>query len=204
MSSGIETFTLGVEEEYQIVDETTRELAPRGAQLLPVAERALGDDVQPELQSSMIEIATPVCKTLGDVRREVEHARRNVISAARRNGSRIAAAGTHPFSAWSAQSITPKDRYRQIATDFGQLAHETVIFGCHVHVGLESRDIALDVMNRVRSQLSPLLALAANSPFWLGEDSSYASFRTEVWSRWPLSGPPLHFSTRNEYDELIG
>ena len=203
MSAAIETFTLGVEEEYQIVDAVTRRLTAREALLLPAAEKALGDDVQPELQSSMIEIATPVCATLAEVRRELTHARRNVIAAARRNESRIAAAGTHPSSAWSDQSITPKDRYRKIATDFGQLAHETVIFGCHVHVGLESREVALDVLNRVRARLAPLLALTANSPFWLGEDSDYASFRTLVWSRWPMSGPPLAFDSKDEYDELI-
>ncbi|GAC1543945.1 MAG: glutamate--cysteine ligase [Vulcanimicrobiaceae bacterium] len=203
MSLGIDAFTMGVEEEYQIVDATTRELAARQARLLPVAEKTLSDAVQPELQLSMIEIATPVCGTLADVRRELERARHDVIEAARTNGSRIAAAGTHPFSAWSEQPITPKERYRKIASDFGQVARETVIFGCHVHVGLENRDVALDVMNRVRSQLSPLLALSANSPYWLGADSSYASFRTEVWSRWPMSGPPLAFASKDEYDELI-
>ncbi len=194
---------MGVEEEYQIVDPATRELAARQARLLPVVEKALDDAVAPELQLSMIEIATPVCGTLADVRRELVRARRDVIAAARQNESRIAAAGTHPFSAWSDQPITPKERYRKIVSDFGQVARETVIFGCHVHVGLESREIALDVMNRVRSQLSPLLALSANSPFWLGADSAYASFRTEVWSRWPMSGPPLAFASKDEYDELI-
>ena len=203
MPIGIDTFTLGVEEEYQIVDAATRALAPREAHVLPIAAETLGDEVQPELQSSMIEIGTPVCKTLADVRRELVRARRGVIDAARRDGLRIAAAGTHPFSAWSDQSITPKERYRTLAADFGQLARETVIFGCHVHVGLENRDIALDVMNRVRFRLSPLLALTANSPFWLGEDSDYASFRTLVWSRWPMSGPPLAFASKDEYDTLL-
>lgn len=204
MPTSIETFTRGVEEEYQIIDPITRALAGRQQKLLPEAEKTLGDDVQPELQLSMIEIATPVCATLADVRRELHHARSNVVDAARSNGSRIGAAGTHPFSAWSDQSITPKDRYREIVADFGRVARETVIFGCHVHVGLEKRAIALDVMNRVRARLSPLLALAANSPFWLGEETNYASFRTELWSRWPLSGPPLAFQSEREYDELIG
>jgi carboxylate-amine ligase len=203
MAAAIESFTLGVEEEYQIVDASTRALVGRESRLLPVAAATLGDAVQPELQSSMIEIATPVCKTLADVRRELSRARRGVIDAAVENGSRIAAAGTHPFSAWSDQRITNKERYKKIAADFGTIANETVIFGCHVHVGIENRDVAIDVLNRVRAQLFPLLALSANSPFWLGEDTSYASFRTEVWSRWPLSGPPLAFASTAEYDELI-
>lgn len=203
MAAGIDTFTLGVEEEYQIVDAATRELAPRQAQLIPEAEKALGDKVQPELQLSMIEIGTPVCTTLADVRRELTRSRRSLIDAAHKNGSRIAAAGTHPFSIATDQPITPKERYETIASDYGQIARETVIFGCHVHIGLENREATLDVMNRVRSQLSPLLALTANSPFWRGEDSRYASFRTEVWSRWPMSGPPLPFASKDEYDALI-
>ena len=203
MAAAIDTFTLGVEEEYQIVDAETRELAPRQARLLPDGKKALGDNVQPELQLSMIEIGTPVCTTRADVRRELIRGRRSLIDAAHRNGSRIAAAGTHPFSSATDQPITPKERYETIASDYGQIARETVIFGCHVHVGLENREASLDVMNRVRSQLSPLLALAANSPFWRGEDSRYASFRTEVWSRWPMSGPPLPFASKDEYDALI-
>ena len=160
MQLGIETFTLGVEEEYQIVDPATRALAPRQQRVLPEAEEALGDDVQPELQLSMIEIATPVCKTLRRrPRRARATARTGVIDAAKSNGSRIAAAGTHPFSRWSDQPITPKPRYREIARDFGELARETVIFGCHVHVGIPEREVAIGVLNRVRARLSPLLAL---------------------------------------------
>ena len=203
MQLGIETFTMGVEEEYQIVDPATRALAPRQQRVLPEAEKALGDDVQPELQLSMIEIATPVCKTLADVRAALVTARKGVIDAANSNGSRIAAAGTHPFSSWADQPITPKTRYREIARDFGELARETVIFGCHVHVGIPEREVAIGVLNRVRARLSPLLALAANSPFWLGADTQYASFRTEVWSRWPLSGPPQPFASKAEYDSTI-
>ncbi len=200
---GIETFTLGVEEEYQIVDPATRGLAQRQQRVLPAAEEALGEAVQPELQLSMIEIATPVCTTLADVRAAVVGARKGVIDAAKGVGSRIAAAGTHPFSPWSDQLITPKPRYRGIASDFGQVARETVIFGCHVHVGIPDRGDAIGVLNRVRARLSPLLALAANSPFWLGQDTGYASYRTEVWSRWPLSGPPLPFAAKAEYDATI-
>ena len=203
MPVGIETFTLGVEEEYQIVDATTRALVARQERLLPDAERVVGEDVQPELQTSMIEIATPVCATLSDVRRELVRARRGVIDAAKAHGSDIAAAGTHPFSSWQDQAITPKERYRDLAERFGLLARETVIFGCHVHVAIENREAVLDVMNRVRARLWPLLALAANSPFWLGADSDYASYRTLVWSRWPMSGPPLAFASKDDYDALI-
>jgi len=204
MSLPVDTFTLGVEEEYQIVDAHSRALVPRQQRILPFAERRLGEEVQPELILSEIEIATPICSTLADVRAAVLRGRKHVIAAAQRSGSRIAAAGTHPFSKWSEQIITPKDRYQGLARDYQQLARETVIFGFHVHVGIAERDVRIRVMNRVRARLSPLLALAANSPFWLGEDSGYASFRTEVWSRWPLSGPPLPFASTEEYDAVIG
>lgn len=203
MALPIERFTLGVEEEYQIVDGTTLALAGRQADVLPRAERELGSAVAPELQQSMIEIATPICSTLADVRRELERARKRVVSAARERGSRIAAQGTHPFSDWREQTITKKPRYREIKAMYGLIANETVVCGCHVHVALPGRDVAIDAMSRVRSQLAPLLALSANSPYWLGTDSHYASFRTEIWSRWPTAGPPLGFDSEGEYDDLV-
>lgn len=123
--------------------------------------------------------------------------------AAEREGSRIAAAGTHPFSHWEEQHLTPKDRYYGIAQDYAQLAREHLIFGCHVHIGIKDREAAIQVMNRVRPWLAPLLALASNSPFWLGEDTGYASFRTEIWRRWPFAGTPMVFASRAEYDGLI-
>ncbi len=203
MPLGIEAFTIGVEEEYQIVDNKTRKLAQRQQPLMSLAERTLGKDVQPELQLSQIEIATPVCSTLAEVRRALLRARLEIINAAKAWECRICAAGTHPFSIWSDQPITPKTRYRGIARDFQQVARESVIFGFHVHIGIADREDAIGVMNRVRTRLSPLLALAANSPFWLGDDTGYASFRTELWSRWPMSGPPLFFKSIAEYEALV-
>ncbi len=112
MASESDDFTIGVEEEYQIIDPVTRELNSRVKQILPIARKALGEEVQPEAQLSQIEIGTPICRTLGDVRRELVHSRREVIAAAAKEGNRIAAAGTHPFSHWEDQQITPKDRYK--------------------------------------------------------------------------------------------
>ena len=198
-----ETFTLGVEEEYQIVNAETRELRPDAKRVLPRAQQTLGDEVTNELYQSQIEIATPICQTLSDVRADLKRSRAVVIEAARRNGDRIAASGTHPFSHWDAQQVTPKDRYRGIAADYGQIGRELVIFGCHVHVGLHDREIAVQVMNRVRVWLAPLLALSTNSPFWVGDDTGYGSFRTELWSRFPMSGPPLVFKDKAEHDGLV-
>ncbi|MDQ3803507.1 MAG: carboxylate-amine ligase [Acidobacteriota bacterium] len=203
MPERAEEFTVGVEEEYQIVHAGTRELRPRAATVLPEARSKAGDNVQPELYLSQIEIGTPVCRTLADVRAEIVRLRREVIRAAERDGSRIAAAGTHPFSHWEDQQLTPKARYLGIAQDYQQLAREQLIFGCHVHVGILDREAAIQVMNRTRPWLPVMLALAANSPFWLGADTGYASFRTEIWRRWPMAGTPHVFASRAEYDALV-
>lgn len=204
--SSTEDFTIGVEEEYQIVHPETRELRAASARILPQAERAEDvekGEVQPELFLSQIEIGTPICQTLADVRAELMRLRRELVAAAERDGSRIAAAGTHPFSHWEDQEITPQARYIGIAQDYQQLAREQLIFGCHVHVGIKDKEAAINVMNRTRPWLAPILALAANSPFWLGVDTGYSSFRTEIWRRWPMSGTPQVFASRAEYDALV-
>ena len=202
MSPQKERFTIGVEEEYQIIHPDTYQLSSSSSAMLPTAQEALGDKAQPELQLSQVEAATPICQNLQEARAAIINMRREMIAAAAQQGKGLAAAGTHPFSHWKSQHITPKERYQGIATDYQQLAREP-IFGCHVHIGIEDREMALQVMNRARIWLSPLLALAANSPFWLGEDTGYASFRTLMWSRWPTSGQPQHFISLAEYQALL-
>jgi carboxylate-amine ligase len=203
MAGETEDFTIGVEEEYQIINPRTRELSSRAKHILPIAEKALGSDVQPEVMRSQIEIGTPICRTLADVRAELVRMRREVIAAAAKDGNKIAAAGTHPFSHWEEQQLTPKERYQGLMRDYQQLAREFIIFGCHVHVGIKDRDAAIGVMNRARVWLAPLLALSANSPFWLGTDTGYASFRTEIWGRWPLAGVPFIFESYADYEALV-
>src|SRR5919112_2723024 len=168
MSGKMEEFTVGVEEEYQITHPETRELRSRAQSILTEAREAVGDLVTPEMYLSQIEIGTPVCRTLAEVRAELTRLRREVNAAAEQHGSRIAAAGTHPFSHWEDQELTPGRRYAGIAAEYEQLAREQLIYGCHVHVGIKDREAAIQVMNRVRPWLAVLLALAANSPFWLG------------------------------------
>ncbi len=203
MAPETEDFTIGVEEEYQIIDPATRELRSRAKHILPIAQKVLGEEVQPEAQLSQIEIGTPICRTLAEVRTALADRRREVIAAAKKDGNQIAAAGTHPFSHWEEQQLTPKDRYKSLERDYQQLTRELVIFGCHVHVGISSREAAIQVMNRARIWLAPLLALSANSPFWLGTDTGYASYRTEIWSRWPLSGVASIFESHAEYEDLV-
>ncbi|GAB3492982.1 carboxylate-amine ligase [Spirosoma knui] len=204
MATKSEEFTIGVEEEYQIIHPDTRELRSRVQAILPKAQATLGDQVTPELYRSQIEIGTSICHTVSDVRQELTHLRRHVIEAAEKEGSRIVAAGTHPFSHWENQKITAKKRYEQLATSYQQLAREQLIFGCHVHVGIPNREMAIQVMNRSRPWLASLLALASNSPFWLGVDTGYASFRTELWGRWPTTGVPQVFESWSEYERVVG
>jgi carboxylate-amine ligase len=171
--------------------------------VLPAARPDLGDRVQPELYRSQVEMNTPVCATLGEVRDAVRRGRRALAEAAEGEGLRLAAAGTHPFSHWRDQTVTEKTRYRNLAQDHRQVFREQVVFGCHVHVGIQDREAAVQTMNRVRPWLPVLLALSANSPYWLGADTGYASYRTEVWNRWPMAGMPQAFASRAEYDRLV-
>jgi carboxylate-amine ligase len=203
MAGTADDFTIGVEEEYQIINPETRELRPRASRVLPKARKDLGDEVTNEFYESQIEIGTPVCHTLSDVRAELVRLRRGVVQAAQRDRSRIAAAGTHPFSHWEGQPVVHKTRYLELQGDFQQLARESIIFGCHVHIGIADREEAIQVMNRCRPWLPPMIALAASSPFWLGAETGYASYRTQLFSRWPMAGMPQDFASRAEYDELV-
>lgn len=203
MPTNTTDFTLGIEEEYLIVDPQTRELDSAAARVLPRAQRMLGEQVQPELQLSQVESVSPVCHTLAEIRQSLIQQRRSLIEATAAIGKKLAASATHPFSYWGDQQVHPKERYQSLLREFQQLAREQGIQGCHVHVGLPDPALAHAIFSRLRSWLTPLLALTANSPFWLGEDSGYASFRTEVWMRWPLSGPPPAFASLEEYRELV-
>lgn len=150
-----------------------------------------------------LEVGTSVCRTLAEVRADITRLRRAVITAAERDGCRIAASGTHPFSHWEDQRLTPKSRYFGIADDYQQLAREQIICGCHVHVGIADREDAIHVMNRCRPWLATLLALAANSPFWLGVDTGYASYRSELFLRFPTAGPPDRLESRADFDRVV-
>ncbi|HTI13015.1 MAG TPA: carboxylate-amine ligase [Dictyobacter sp.] len=203
MSLHTESFTLGVEEEYQIIDPVTRELSSTVSLILPQAQMTLGDAVQYEMILSQIEIATPVCHTLSEVRAELSRLRYGVITAAHDAGKLIGAAGTHPFSQWSEQTVTPKPRYEDLIAMYQQPVREQIIFGCHVHVGIPDRDVATQVLNHARVWLAPLLALTSNSPFWQGKDTGYANYRNCLWWSVPLSGPPPCFTSYNTYRMMI-
>ena len=196
-------YTLGVEEEYQIVAADDLGLSPRNEAIMNRAKETLGEQVELEMLASQIEVMTPVCDTLSDVRSELVRLRRGVISAAEARNKRIVAASTHPFSHWDDQELTPKNRYWRMMENFQRLAEQQLSFGFHVHVGLSDREAAVEVLDRLRVWLAPLLALSANSPFWLGEDSGYASYRTQVWGRFPTAGPPDRYGSLAAHDRLM-
>jgi carboxylate-amine ligase len=195
-------YTVGVEEEYQIIDPVTRDLSSSATPLLQEAHRVLSEAVQYEMHLSQIEVCTPICQTLTEVQEQIASLRKDVISAAKRIDKQIAAAGTHPFAKWQDQQFSPRDRYLALQNNYRQLAREHTIFACHIHVGIDNRHEALQTMNHARGWLALLLALTGNSPFFQNTDTGYASYRTEIWAHWPLAGPPSSFASLTEYDDL--
>ena len=196
-------FTLGVEEEFQLVDVRSGGLTPAAGEVLAVAHERMGGQVAAELQRSEVETGTPICHGLQEVREELVRLRRELAAAAGTQGTRLASTGTHPTGRVESQSVTPEPRYLRMQEEYRQLVAEQLIAGCHVHVGIADPELQIQVLNRARPWLPVLLALSANSPFFAGTDTGYASYRTEVWSRWPTAGPPGVFADRAEYDRTV-
>ncbi len=196
-------FTLGVEEEFQIVDPETRELRSRAREMLEEGRGHLQERVKPELHQSVVEIGTGICRDVHDVRRDVTELRTEIIQRAQRNGLRVAAAGSHPFSHWADQLITPDPRYDAIVDELQAVARANLVFGLHVHVGIEDRDLAIQIMNEARYFLPHLLALSTNSPFWLGRNTGLKSYRTRVFEKFPRTSIPETFETAAAFDEFV-
>jgi carboxylate-amine ligase len=194
-------FSVGVEEEFQLLDAESYELVSRYGE---VAEAA-GDDgrIKPELLQSTVEAATKVAATVGEAITDAAGLRRRLRDAAVRNNALIAAAGTHPFSRYEHQEVTPEPRYEQLMETLQWVAERELIFGLHVHVGLDSAQKAIAVANTLRTWLPELLALSANSPYWQGRDTGLASTRTKVFETMPRSGLPPAFSSFEEFELLV-
>jgi carboxylate-amine ligase len=200
-----DAYTLGVEEEYQLLDGTSFDLVQHIDTVLAAIEgHELEPQINPELMQSVIEIATPVCHTPADVMRELTKLRGYVCGVAREKGMRVGSAGTHPFSLFERQRITAKDRYRQLVDQLQYIARRELIFGMHVHVAVDDPDKAIKVVNGLLPQLGPLLALSASSPFWRGEPTGLMSSRQMVFASFPRSGPPPRFRDYADYAEVVG
>jgi len=196
-------FTVGVEEEFQIVDPETWELRSHVSELLAASVPALGDQIKRELHQSIVELGTRICADIGELEDEVCRIRRELTDSAERVGLRIAAAGTHPFSRWIDQVISPGERYENIVEELQQLARSLLIFGLHVHVAVPDRTSTIELLNEARYFLPHLLALSTSSPFWQGRDTGLKSFRTTVFRRFPRTGIPDQFGSWSEYEEYL-
>jgi carboxylate-amine ligase len=196
------SLTLGVEEEYQIIDPVTRELKSYITEILK-GDSLILEEVKPELHQSMVEIGSKVCRTPAEVRAELIRLRGTVMTLAARNGLKIAAAGTHPFSSWLTQEITPLERYMGVKQDLADLAQQLLIFGTHVHIGIEDKDFLIDAMNVSRYLIPHVLCLSTSSPFWMGRNTGLKSYRSVIFRNFPRTGVPPIMRSYSEYSSLL-
>jgi carboxylate-amine ligase len=198
-------YTLGVEEEYMLLDGETFDLVQHiDTVLAAVSGHELEPRINPELMQSVLEIATPVCRTPSDVMDQLKKIRGYVSEVARAQDLRVGSSGTHPFSLFERQRITARDRYRNLVDQLQYVARRELIFGMHVHVAVDDPEKAIQVVNGLLPQLGPLLALSASSPFWRGEPTGLSSSRQMVFAAFPRSGPPPRFKNYADYAEVVG
>jgi carboxylate-amine ligase len=198
------SFTIGVEEEYMVLDPHTLDLRSHiGMELLSQGRTLLHEHVKPELHASIVEIGTGVCRTIQEVRFELTKIRSIVAHLARQNGLLIAAASTHPFARWQEQEIYPDERYLGIVEDMQILARSLLIFGLHIHIGIENRETQIQLMNVMRYFLPHVLALSTNSPFWMGMNTGLKSYRSKLFERFPRTALPDFFSSWAEFENYV-
>ena len=195
--------SIGVEEEYQLVDSETGILRPDCKRVMSNIRGDSDGEIQHELYLNQIEMASPVCKTLDDVRDAVTEVRGLLIESAAKTGTALIAAGINPMPIPNEISLTPKERYRAMTERFQQIARDLLIFGCHVHVSMEDRELGAQVMRHAQRWLPVLQALSANSPYWNGEDTGYASYRRELWVQWPMAGRPPEIESLQDYEDCV-
>ena len=196
-------FSIGVEEEFQIVDPETGALKAHIDEMLPRGREILGDQIKPEMLQSMVEVATRPCQNIQEIRAEVTRLRGTLSQLARERDLRIVAAGTHPFSHWQTQATTDNERYHVLEEDMQDVIRSILIFGLHVHIGMPDRQTLIEIMNEMRYFLPHILALSSSSPFWLGRETGLKSYRTIVWGQFPRTGIPESFPTWDEYENFV-
>ena len=201
MSARNHVFTLGIEEEFAIIDPETRELRSHIQEILEGGKVTLKEQIKPEMHQSVVELGTEICQSVVDARVHVIELRTKLAELAGCSGLKIASVGTHPFSHWRDQLITQGERYQEIVKDMQQLARANLIFGLHVHVGIADREIAIHVMNQARYFLPHIYALSVNSPFWVGQNTGLKGYRLKVFERFPRTGIPDAFESLSEYED---
>jgi carboxylate-amine ligase len=197
------SFSIGIEEEYQIIDPQTRELKSYITEFLEAGKVKLRESIKAELHQSMVEVGTEICHTPDEARAELVRLRGGVMELAHSHGLKIAAAGSHPFSSWTEQEITPFERYIGVKEDMQMLAQQLLIFGTHIHIGIEDPDLIIDVMNAVRYMLPHVLCLTTSSPFWIGQNTGLKSYRSIIFRNFPRTGIPPRFESYGEFHNYV-
>lgn len=197
-------FTIGIEEEYMVIDPESRELKSHEQKIVEIASKILPEDqVKAEMHQAVVEVGTGICKNTTEARKDLTNLRKTIGGVANSLGFKIGASGTHPFSKWEKQLITDHPRYNEIVDELQDTARSNLIFGLHVHVGMESRDLAIHIANSMRYFLPHVYALSTNSPFWEGRNTGFKSFRTKVFDKFPRTGIPDYFESYDDYDNYV-
>lgn len=196
-------FTVGIEEEFQIVDPESRDLRSSVTEILAQGSEVLKDQIKKEMFQAMVEVGTEICDDVEQARTEVIHLRRVVSELAEAAGGRLVASGTHPFGRWQNMDITDDERYASLTEQLQEIARSIAVYGLHVHVGVDDRDHSIEIMNEARYFLPHILALSVNSPFWEGRDTGIKSYRSVIWGRMPRSGIPDSFRSWDDYRAFV-
>ena len=196
-------FTLGIEEEFQIVDPQTRELRSHVSEFLDEGKMILGEQIKPEMIQSMVEVGTGICKNIQEARADITRLRSIISGLAGKTGLAIVAASTHPFSHWQDQKIYDDERYALLVQELQTVARSLLIFGLHVHVGVEDLERRIHIMNAARYFLPHVLALTTSSPFWMGHNTGLKSYRTEVFKQFPRTDIPDHFDSYANFQRYV-
>lgn len=196
-------FTIGIEEEYMVLDPVTRELKSHEQKIVTEGQKVIKDQVKAEMHQAVVEVGTEICRNVDEAYKDVSVLRKTISSIAGDLNLWVGASGTHPFSHWESQLITDHVRYNEIVNELQEAARSNLIFGLHVHVGMENRVIANHIANSTRYFLPHIYALSVNSPFWEGRSTGYRSFRTKVFDKFPRTGIPEMFDTIEDYDNFV-
>jgi carboxylate-amine ligase len=198
------SLTIGIEEEYQTVDPTTYDLRSHvHTEILTQGRRVMEERIKAEMHQSVVEVGTGVCRNIKDAAADLRSLRRQMIGLAKDNGLMLVAGATHPFADWRAQEIYPDARYLQVVEDMQLVARANLIFGLHVHIGIEDRETTIHLMNQARYFLPHLLALSTNSPFWIGMRTGLKSYRTKVFDKFPRTNIPDAFTSWSDFENFV-
>ncbi|MFZ9262160.1 MAG: carboxylate-amine ligase [Chitinophagaceae bacterium] len=196
-------FTIGIEEEYMVIDPTSKELISHEQQIVTEGQKIFKDKVKAEMHQAVVEVGTDICSNIENARKDITHLRKTIKDIATLKGFSVGAAGTHPFSTWRKQLITDHERYKEIVNEMQDAARSNLIFGLHVHVGMPSKEMAIHIANAARYFLPHVFALSTNSPFWERRNTGFKSYRTKVFDKFPRTGIPDYFDSYSAYENYV-